>query len=233
MEGCPHCQAEMARLERLDEKIGQVCRDVSVPLELRERLLASLEIPVTAAEPVTTTAPTASVDGSRPMTFSRRRWFPRAAKIAVAVAGAASVPSLWFVLHPAPPKVDVHDLAAVAAEIAPAALSQWSGSPAPRMPVSMETSYILGSPQPLPGGAGLVWIFQIYKEGERKVEGRLVSIPVGRLTEPPKAMGFRNGSPFYTGRGFCYSTWVEGEFAFICLVEGDLQDLMILRPYSA
>jgi hypothetical protein len=64
----------------------------------------------------------------------------------------------------------------------------------------------------------------------KAVRGKLLVVPVARLVNPPTATTFLGRPAFYPGRTFCASTWVEGEFAYACLVEGGEDSLQRLRP---
>lgn len=49
LRGCPACQAVLRQRERLDRRIGLMCRDVAVPSGLKVQILAALEHPTRAA----------------------------------------------------------------------------------------------------------------------------------------------------------------------------------------
>jgi hypothetical protein len=70
-----------------------------------------------------------------------------------------------------------------------------------------------------------VYFFMHGKGG--KFPGRLVVVPAALVKDLPAASSFP-GQPEYR-QGFCTAAWVEGNFVYLCCVEGGERELLLLR----
>jgi hypothetical protein len=252
-ESCPACRAAVRRQERLDTKIGALCRDVPVPDGLRERLLASLEpanderptleesIAATgSAETETETeaaAPTlmpVGATGPAVLVVATRQRLLKRVAAAVACTLVAGM-GVWYAVRSARPTLDLSDLVAeaIADELMPEGLPDYTGPAALRVPDSMETRYLVDSPRQLATPQAAVYFFRMRTPGGRLVEGRLLVVPYRLLVNPPIAASFLAGSAYYPGHGYCASTWFEGELVYVCLAKGGEDDLRRLRRAPA
>lgn len=243
VEACPACQMVVHRQDEIDAEIGSVCRDVPLPVGLKERLLAGIvaaETPVresaegshpgSAAEAPPVVMPTGK-SIPRP---TRRRWL-RVASAAAAIALVAGS-AVWFFL----PRATV-DLEKVAQrltekidpdELAP--FTQFGNGLAPEPPASMVIPRTLGSALRLPGAEFdaqadiAVYVFKVSGPGRVVSRGRLAVVPKAYVINVPRETRF--GAPNYRG-GFVTSTWVEGRFAYVCCLEGaSLEGLRAVNP---
>jgi len=231
LEGCRSCQVVVRRNEQLDRRIGNVCRDVPVPDDLKNRLLASL---AEAGLTVPSTAGTGETVQSAPSAplVPRRRWIGKL--IAAAICLAVSGGGIWFSTHRPLPKLNLDQWIELAisesltADGLPVLTAHADGT-LPQLPATMKTRYLTEHPRQLADGRGAVYFFQFPAlRGKRTVEGRLLVIPVRWMTPPPSANAFLSSPAVYLGP-FCASIWVEGEFCYVCLVKGGENELHTLQ----
>lgn len=226
LETCAACQAAVRRQTALDRKIGELLRDVPVPDGLANRLRQSLERASAAmAGPALAVASADACARPAPETAPRRRggrwmiWLAAACVLAAVFGG-------WRLI--APP-LSLEGLI-VQAETALPTLPECDKSAWPPLPATMNTRLLVDAPRALPGGPGAVFFFEIPPaRGRPAVSGRLLAVPVSRLGTPPAGTGFLSRAAVYRGLGFCASSWVEGDFAYVCLVEGGERELHLLE----
>jgi hypothetical protein len=230
VSGCGSCRAAVRQREEFDVRVGGLCRDVPIPLGLKERLLARLDEPATSRPVASATHAVAPVIGAR------RRWLGIASlTVASVIAVGIGTWSLW----PARPVVDLDEIAGLMATdgIDPAKLAEFTtfaGGLAPQPPRTMLTGLVVSPPR-RPGKFEAAIYF--FKLGGR--DGRLAVIPrrfvkAGGL---PLATSLLSGSISYRS-GFCTTAWVEGDFVYVCCLslsggEPELHKLAQPRPPSA
>ncbi|HTI49698.1 MAG TPA: hypothetical protein VL475_02060 [Planctomycetaceae bacterium] len=226
LEDCAACQTAVRRQTELDDRIGAVCCDVPVPDDLRARLLASLERPaLPTAEPAGATKCAEIVRRPATGAVPRRRW----ARWALALAAACVLAGVWGVWRLAAPPLSLEGLIAQT-ETASPMLPECEKRDWPPLPATMNTRFLVEAPRELPGGPAAVYFFAIPpSRGRPAVQGRLLAVPVSRLGKPPAGTGFLSRAAVYRGLGFCASSWVEGDFAYVCLVEGGERELHLLE----
>jgi len=231
LEGCRSCQVAVRRNEQLDLRIGEVCRDVPVPEDLKARLLASIARTSAIDSSTVGTSGTDPVTPTMPL-VPRRRWIGKlvAAAICLAVAGGG----FWLGTHRPLPKLSLDQWMELAlgenltADGLPALTTHADGT-VPQLPATMRTRYLTELPRQLADGRGAVYFFQFPAlRGKRTVEGRLLVIPIRWVDSPPAATAFLSRPAVYLGP-FCASFWVEGEFCYVCLVRGGENDLQALQ----
>jgi hypothetical protein len=231
VSGCGSCRAAVRQREEFDARVGGMCRDVSIPPGLKERLLARIDELATST-PATSTATRAIP----PVVDSRRRWLGMASlTVASLIAVGIGTWSLW----PARPVVDVEEITGLmtTAGIDPANLPEFTtftGGLAPQPPGTMRTGLVVSPPRRLGKFEAAIYFFKL---GGR--DGRLAVVPrrfvkAGGL---PTATSLLSGSTSYWP-GFCTTAWVEGNFVYICCLsrsggEPELHKLAQPRPPSA
>lgn len=227
VKGCPACQTVVRRREKIDERIGQLSRDVPVPSGLRERLLARLEV---ASGPI----PTAPQAADKPAMRPRRRMMVAAvAACAVAIASFAG----WQHLRTRPASLTLDEIAefALSTGINPAALpelTQFQGGLVVQLP---KTTRELSRSKPVQQlsdpqvGEREIGIYFFTLPGRKgvKIAGRLVVVPASSVKDLPLASSFP-GEILYK-YGFCTTAWVEGKFVYLCCVRGGEGELLRLR----
>jgi hypothetical protein len=225
---CPACRVMVERQERWDERLGAAMRDVSVPVDLRDRLLDSLAR--ASAEDLVTRQSIAPVEVRR----TRRGWL----RISLATTAGllAIAASVWFAMRWAQPRIPLEDLLQqiVSDEIEAETLAEFEGEPPP-LPGTMSTRSIAGAPRRFPFGDAAVYFFQLPRRRGGPVAGRLLVIPARSLSNLPAGTSFLADPAIYPGGGYCATVWVEGEFAYVCIVKGgenELQRLHAPRPLA-
>jgi hypothetical protein len=226
LDACPACQAAVRRQAVLDRKIGDLLRDVPVPEGLATRLLQSLERASAAtAGPALAVA---GVDaGARPVSETAPR--RRGRRWVISLAAACVLAAIFGAWRLIAPPLSLEGLI-VQAETAMPTLPECDKHAWPPLPTTMNTRLLVDAPRALPGGPAAVFFFEIPPaRGRPAVSGRLLAVPVSRLGTPPAGTGFLSRAAVYRGLGFCASSWVEGDFAYVCLVEGGERELHLLE----
>lgn len=240
VKNCPACQAALRRREKFDERAGQLTRDVPVPAGLRERLLARLEREAGQSEVPGSGSQTA-VAQPVPHTVGKSQRSRRRMIISVAAAGilAAVGVGVWKFAVSGPAAMSMDEIAgyALSGDLKPRdlpELTQFRGGVDIQVPKTMQKlSYAipfrrLNDPQ-LADREIAVYFFTWAEKG-RKIPGRLVVIPLSLVKEPPAATSFLGG-PIQYSKGFCATTWVEGQFVYVaCMQQAGGGDLEFLRP---
>ncbi|MFN0052189.1 MAG: hypothetical protein ACKV0T_08355 [Planctomycetales bacterium] len=237
---CPECQIVVGKRAEFDAHIGAAFRDVPVPADLKSRILAGLERSAvqlggqsTALPPVPPSdiLPLSTVPGFQPARRMRstRRWLLRLSVAAVALIGVGL--GLWWT-KPFGMTELLDDMVAQIAsdEIDPAAFPALADDAAFPLPATMVTRYLTEVPRQFGSSSAALYLFQLPSRQQRsEVACRLLVVPVARLQVSPTATSFREGAPVYFGR-YCTRAWVEGELAFVCLVQGGEDEMQRLIP---
>jgi hypothetical protein len=118
LEQCAECQAFVEQHQRADRELGQAMRNVAVPADLKQRLLAQLAqlSPATAraAETTTTAIATPTEPATRTVPPARRIWNHRRMAAVAALLLLALIGSGWFLFVPRKPTLRVEDLITLA-----------------------------------------------------------------------------------------------------------------------
>lgn len=242
VECCPDCQAVFERNRKLDATIGQVCRDVPVPADLQSRLLAALLVSAETAaldqsgrvNPLPGHAVTAPGAANAMQRGQQSRLWRR--RSVVAAAFGLALLGAWFVLRPPRPALNLDELTAQAIEfVEPQALPEFGEGIVPPLPRTMDTRFLRTPPRKLPSDSAAVYCFRFKTPRGRIIEGRLLAVPVALLQNPPASTSFLGRPAIYRALGFCSSQWIEGGYAYVCLVKGGEgeSDLNRLLPASS
>jgi hypothetical protein len=218
--GCVSCRAAVRQREEVDARIGGLCRDVPIPIGLKERLLAGI---ATRAPAVSTARPVPRVVGTR------RQWL---GKTLLTVASLIAVGIGTWSLWPARPSVDLEEITGLMtkAGIDPAHLAEFTTFAtglAPQPPKTMLTGRLVPPPRRLGRFEAAIYFFKV-----GGLDGRLAIIPrrfvkAGGL---PSATSLQSGSISYQP-GFCTKAWVEGDFVYVCCLSGgEIEFRQLERP---
>jgi hypothetical protein len=252
LSGCLSCRAAVRQQEELDSRVGTLCRDVSIPLGLKDRLLAGLEagasdgiaIDGTAASTsgligvgvenprdISATASIPVVGGGRGV-GSRRRLLGR---ISLAVASLMAMGLGAWSLWPSRPSVNLEEITALmaTAEIDPANLAEFTtfrGGLSPQTPRTMITIPLETSPRRLGNYEAAIYFFKL--DGRQgKIDGRLAVVPrhFVNARDVPSATAFPG--PFTYHAQFRSTAWAEGKFVYVCCLSGGKDELdWLVRP---
>ncbi len=205
-----------------------MCRDVPIPLGLKERLLTRLDELATST-PVASTGTHAIA----PIVGTRRRWLGMASlTVASVIAVGIGTWSLW----PARPVVDLEEITGLmtTAGVDPTNLAEFktfAGGLVPQSPKTMFTGLLVRPPRRLGELEAAIYFFKV---GNR--EGRLAVIPrrFVKAGDLPLATSLLSATISYRP-GFCMKAWVEGNFVYVCCLSGGegLDMLAQPRPPSA
>lgn len=240
VKGCPSCRTAVRRHEQLDQRIGEVCRDVPVPAGLKERLLAAVEAAAHLDDGIMCGAAGAARVANAAQTGkvaigTRRRWLGRISLAAACVVAAAiGIWSIW----PKAPSIDLDEMASLVAtdNIGPENLAEFThfgNGWLPHVPSTMITRMLVDPPRRLENDVAL-YFFKV--PGARRttiLNGRLLVIPkrLVNLSDVPTAASFLAGPTVYKA-GYCTTAWVEGEFVYVCCLSGE-NELPRLIPRGA
>jgi hypothetical protein len=248
VKGCPACQIAVRRREQIDNRIGQLSRDVPVPVGLRERLLARLEAaggPIVVAS-ANAMAPDAMASASKTVDRpavrrGRRRWWLMISIAAASVLVAIGVTwRQWW----SSPALSLDEIAesALSQGLKPddlPELTRFQGGLALQHPSTMRA---LPWSQPVRRLVGPqlgnrevgIYFFTIARRLGGKFDGRLVIVPKSSVNDSPSATSFPGPGPAQYKLGFCTTAWVEGQFVYLCCVRGGGEaELLLLRPTRA
>jgi hypothetical protein len=231
VSGCISCRAAVCQREEFDARVGDLYRDVPIPLGLKERLLARIDELATS-----TSAASTGTHAVAPVVGSRRRWL---GMVSLTVASVIAVGIGTWSLWPARPVVDLEKITGLmaTADIKPASLAEFTtfaAGLAPQSPKTMFTGLLVRPPRRLGELEAAIYFFKL---GHR--DGRLAVIPKRfvKARDLPLATSLLSGSISYRS-GFCTTTWVEGDFVYVCCLslsggENGLDSLAQPRPPSA
>lgn len=234
---CPTCQMAVRRREQFDERIGQLMRDVPIPAGQRDRLLARLShesraVAETGSPPSAVVPVPGSDVAGKPAIRSRRRLMVSA--VAACFVTAACIGVSWQMLKRAP-LLRVDEITGIALEVKAAdlpAFAQFKGGLGVQFPKTMKTPSVMQSLRRLVGpplGEREIAVYFFMHSNDRggKFPGRLVVVPAALVKDLPGASSFP-GQTLYR-QGFCTAAWVEGNFVYLCCVEGGERELLLLR----
>jgi hypothetical protein len=235
VDGCPACKVALCRRDQIDERIGQLMRDVPVSGGLRERLLAAISheggVEKIASESQVTTVMTAA----RPVLRSRRGLIVALASACIVMAASVSLTLLRT------PTLSLNEIAEVAlsddvtADLP--ALTQFKGGLDLQLPKTMRALPLM---QPVRrvidarlGEREIgIYFFAVSRSprlGGGTYKGRLVIVPAASVKDVPAASSFPGATEYK--RDFCTTAWVEGKFVYLCCVRnGGEPELHLLRP---
>ncbi len=250
IESCPTCQAAVRHQRQFDDKVGVMIREAPVPADLKDRLLARLEAEarkqsddrsarsvspaavspdVRPAAAAATAGAAASSSAARPQFGSRRRWLGAAALAAACLVAGVGTWALWPVRPMISPRGVAEMLATV--DIGPdgmAEFARFADGSVLKVPATMKSSRLIHPPRQLGDLDVAVCFFPLSGRRKAPLDGRLAVIPIQRVVarEIPQAVSFPSPpAPIYTTGGFCYTTWVEGDFVYVCCLKGGEDEL--------
>jgi len=253
---CPACQTAVRLQKQFDANVGAMIRDVPVPADLKGRLLVRMQaaapvvvdgqqqivegaggvasvtragtIPAASSSAPATAAPPAGTSGR-----SRRRWLAAMALAAACVVAAIGTWVLW----PERPTINPMEVAADLArdDIDPDQLpkfAQFANGREPKLPATMNSRPIAGAPAyRLHTQDVAVYFFTISGAARTTLAGRLAVIPKRDVDARylPLATSYLAGPTPYL-RGYCVTSWVEGEFIYVLCLRGAADELDRLVP---
>lgn len=257
VHGCPQCQEIIAFRQQFDQRAGLLCRDVPVPVDLKARLLQRLagaqaeetvssrlpvsQLPHEAVPQVAVTGrsehqPGKHVAGRQP---GRRRFLIWSLSLAASLL-ISGLAGLWYWQHATAPMLAMDRIEKHSVEFQPDEnLSQFtafhSGLAAP-LPRTMRITDRLRSVRPksfeIDGEIAAVYFFSIgTKRGN--LAARLIVLPKSAVKSPPPE-GFLRGGEKYVGT-FSTTAWTEGEFVYLCCIQGGQNELerLLLRQNAS
>jgi hypothetical protein len=241
VKSCPACQTAVRRREKIDERIGQLSRELPVPEGLQERLLARLSQESASASSADEPQATLPLAAAKPAVRSRRRIF--VSGVAACAALVACV-GIWRLVSPRPVPLTVDEIAgyALSDDVNSAAglplLTHFKGGLEVQLPKTIRTGALrLLGPfrhlvDPLLGDREIAVSHFTLSDGKRgKFAGVLVVVPVATVKDAPAASSFTTGQTTLYRKGvFCTTAWTEGNFVYLCCVHGDENVLHLLRP---
>lgn len=216
---CDRCQLVVSQRQSSDRLIGDLCRDIPIPIGLEERLLAAVDDEL------------ASQDLSHPPEEpnNRRRGLSRR-RMAVIAAGVLCVAAFSWMLLPNS-SVSIEALTAEAVErMAEDELGNpFQGTFQPEALFPEEDIRELQSFEmseyrrlKIPGSNASVAASSFSFKDRRwgTVRGALLVLPIEDVRPRPSATSMAGASTIYQS-GFSIKSWQSGGFAYVCLVKGD------------
>jgi len=244
LDSCPRCEEVFRNWQALDRRIGWLMRDVSVPWDLKHKLLqaamdgnveleqsvpaagvadyetgvtgsaAGLDVPAGSDAPVTPASAESTV--ARP----RRYWLKGAAVAAACLVGGIVV---WPWLQPLQIRLQLDELRDEVALKNPAILPPFRGEFEAAIPEgwSEGVSFSTRTMGFRLDGSGKhlasLYSFTFSSPGHPRVNGLLLVVPKKTIEDPPSATFFGTGSPVYV-RTYATAAWTEGDFVYVCFV---------------
>ena len=251
---CPACDAAVRHREALDIRIGELCRNVSIPARLKDRLLAALDSSsatgtgparmvldgtaagssgISLSNPGPAEPPPSRAVPAEPVVGSRRRWLSRISTAAACIAAVGL--GIWS-LFPAPPSIGLDEIVdrATSNDIDPktlAAFTRFRNGLAVEAPGSMMTRWLVDPPRRLGDSGIAVFFFEVPRPDGATLKGRLLIVPKSfvKAGDVPTAARFLSGPTQYI-RGFQTTAWVEGKFVYVCCLAENASGLRLLQP---
>lgn len=211
---------ELLIRDAVDLEIGRVMRDVSVPTGLQSRILEAVE---RAATPQPATETAAETGTSRETIHKLRRSWRLAAALAATLAVAVGL-ALWT------PWQTVHTMAGLreGLNLNLAVAPDFDGSFSARLPAGWVGHGDLRVGQRAKGfpsdgsHQAALFPFSLNLGRGRMLDGVLVAIPAGAISDPPEATAFRANNRQYTlrdGVKFAAVAWTEQDTVYMCFVQ--------------
>lgn len=225
---CSHCRRIVGHNRRLDEQIGAACRNVTVPDDLRDRLLHALSA---ASLPRMFSTPEPAVVIAH---VARKRIVARRRRFAVLAAGVAAVLFAvlgWLRWETSKSELDGLTLQTVDDGLTSTELVRMDRASFP-LPTTMITRSIASGPYRLPDSDAAVYFFSVSTAQGASIEARLLVVRVSHLRNAPTARTFMGGPANYW-QGYCTTAWAEGEWSYLCCVKGGQNGLRWLRPTNS
>jgi hypothetical protein len=209
LAGCANCQTIVRARTEFDRQAREAFRAVAIPPGLKESLLAQL-----AAEPAV----------AEPKRVPRRRWgwiFSTVALVAVVVIGGSAA---WYFNRPKQIEVArlVESLTDPNLEVSDRPVTEFNATP----PRGLRLSGVYGVParrMEIDGQVAGFWKATTTNARKKPMEVRVLVLP--------KSAGVFHAAPSSTGRWVGHF-WVEGDLAYVLVIEGSDADLRRLFPNS-
>ncbi|MBI3865780.1 MAG: hypothetical protein HY290_28235 [Planctomycetia bacterium] len=240
---CLDCQTAVRTQRELDEKIGGIFRDVTVPADLKERLLAGIASAQPAAIDESSGSQVCVVAEDRvparivaPVRVSRRLWLNKyvlriSAGVAASLVGGFC---LWLAVRPAPPTLTLDEVTTQVLDTAPTAMPRFTSfrrGTELKLPATMDVSPLGGAALQAGDLDAAVYVFKMSNRAGPPIEGRLIVIPAAALIDPPTAVSFLAGPTSYKAT-YCTTAWTEGKLVYICCTTGGETVLQRLKRLS-
>jgi hypothetical protein len=109
---------------------------------------------------------------------------------------------------------------------------RFAGGPTLQLPATMQTEPLRDRARRLEKLEVAIYFFTVPGPRKTTLQGRLAVIPRKRVAprELPLASSFLGGPTSYYQGGYCVSSWVEGQFVYVCCLRGVEADLHRLLP---
>jgi len=247
LDSCPRCEEAFRNRQALDRRICRLMRDVSVPWDLKHKLLQAatdgngeLEQSVRAAGvdvPAGSDAPVTPVAVESTVAQPRRYWLKGAAVATACLVGGIVA---WPWLQPSQNRLQLDELRDEVALKDPAKLPPFDGEFEAVIPEgwSESVSFTTRTMGFRLDGSGkhlaALYSFTFSSPGRPRVNGLLLVIPKKTIEDPPSATFFGAGSPVYV-RPYATAAWTEGDFVYVCFVPdaGNALKALELALYAA
>ncbi|MDA0835876.1 MAG: hypothetical protein O3A29_21590, partial [Planctomycetota bacterium] len=256
LETCRNCQSVLQKKNRFDLAFGVAVRDVTVPSGLKQRMLAAIAVDsscgsssllsdiqqVGTDEEMTVAAPTEETTLSgvaatatlenRPR--RQRLWWISTAAVALIVA----LSSFWFW----PTEDHSGSLDELLAGFA--VHGQYQTPFDENFSVKLPAEGWDAKPLQIEGPFGFasahsshdlaaVYRFRLAAR-HRPLQGKLIAIPISRIANPPSPSTiFEVAAESSSDGSYSHAAWTEGEFVFVCYVDGHAGNFTALQQALA
>lgn len=239
---CLTCQKQFREGTVFDQRMAEICRDVTVPAGLEQDLLAevsgatltkssSSRLPLTTFRTADGLAQQAEV---RPQLVSSR-WFPRRRMIvAVAVVLCFGLSIASYFVWEASQRIPLEQVVQAAAQDFPDSegLPQFNGFSqrvSLQLPQALRIDLDETAAKRISVGrqVAAVFVFSVRTEQGEVASGRLLVLPRRGVSNPPAWEGFSAEAVDYVNHA---CAWREGELVYVCSLNGSIEDLYRLFP---
>lgn len=237
LANCARCEAIFLKRQGSDRKIGALMRDVSVPVELQERLLSGIAS-AAGAERVSAPARLPGTSAPAPAHRWKLRFRVAAAVCAMLILGFAG----WGIVLLTGPITSIPELFQELAEV-----DRWNALPEFHGDVSLlsfpDSSWESGliwsqeRPRGLPRGSAThhatLRPFEASINRHERLSGILMVAFRRSISSPPEESGGMPSGPVdYVeagGRHYTVVAWSSGDYVYVCGVEGGADALEMLQ----
>lgn len=229
VQSCGTCLEIVRSDEQLDRRIATVCRDVPMPVGLKDRLLESLRNEIAESEtstPATVHDSQALVIADMRRRLGRRKWFRSLTSAAFLLVIGLGV--WWLVRDTATVTLDAIDAAQAA--LNPEDLPEFTRfktGDEPRLPQMLALpEQLTAKPRRLQVGrdALALYAFQIRsRNGRNLLHARIVTFPRAMLSSAPENLA--HGRQIGYVDNFHTASWIEQDMVYVCYLTGGRNEL--------